>query len=234
MTLPEFQNKQACVKGNDLVAKRDFICAAIQSEKPEYAFYCGYPGRFNIERDIKKCLGAFTEGGAADLHRLGEIRRFLYRRYAFCLAFKVEGQINNWVLWIDRLLPRLGLSLILGFAGVLGASDLLGWLTSLNTRGTAVFALGCWLLTLTAIFLNVRERVDGRCKSFARASWVCFLSLLWTTAYLAGAYWMGTYGGIDMCQFTLTKAINVGSAAIVIAVLAQFFFSRSGSIADPL
>src|SRR5258707_8376180 len=86
-------------------------------------------------------MGAFVpkHDNPLPLYPLRLLRRFLFRRYAFGAASEVNrilgehhpGPGTRLWLWKDRCLPRVGLSLVIGFGAVLGAGHLTDWLAAL-------------------------------------------------------------------------------------------------------
>jgi hypothetical protein len=197
----------------------------------------GYP----IEAELMDRLVVFHHADDSKtyelaVHDLKLIRRFLLQRYAFRLARLVDkrlaGKVSPLWLWKDYFIPRIGLSLVIGFGGAMGSSTIFEWLAGLKGAAATLFAQACLLVVFLLVYLNVRDVVTGSHPNvWGRSVWVFAVALGWVGIGLLLAagldHLMGW--GFDWRHGTLT-----GCTALVLAVLTQFFFTKAGSMAEPL
>jgi hypothetical protein len=209
----------------------------------QYA-YQYLPRLFPLECDIKCRLDAFAPVDADDPYQcaipdLKLIRRAAFRRYAFELAAEINDRLllagePRWWLLKDFFLPRLPLALLIGYGVVLGSSGVADWLWAL--RGSLLFIL---LLTAASllvsgflIYVNVRETIGGVPEAVPRAATVLRAAVIYCLAFMVAGRLVALLA--PKLPFDWGNAVLVTDAALAIAVIAQFFFAKSGSIADPL
>jgi len=182
------------------------------------------------------CHSADKETDTLAVHNLKLIRRFLLQRYAFRSARQVDKQLKGKVsplwLWKDYVIPRIGLSLVIGFGGAMGSSAIFDWLAGLRCTAAILFAQACLLLVLFLVYLNVREVVTGfHPNVWGRTLWVFTVALSWVGIGLSFAAELDHLMG---WRFDWRHGALTGCTALVIAVLTQFFFTKAGSMAEPL
>lgn len=212
---------------------------------------------FSIEEDIMECVEAIENSPNPEgLHNslLRHVRRFLLTRYAFCdvqrvnkiLALRLSrkgGHLRHYFsvgwLWKDLLLPRIALSLFIGYAILLGAGHVTDWLRLASSSGRSgwyIFSLLLCLIVLL-VYLSVRTRIGSVNEG----------ALVRRTLGISGGclLWAGTAAGIqDLGQLMLFHChvwswpaeLLAAEAALFVALLGQFFFGKSGSgsISEPL
>jgi len=131
----EFVTKDADLrKPTDRERVREFLLASIcEGDYRNHYRAHGY-AKYPIERELMANLNAFRDGYELRTFHLKLIRRFLLQRYAFPAARRIDRQLDDvsalW-LWKDYIIPRIGLSLLIGFGGIMGsgaAFDFLGGL----------------------------------------------------------------------------------------------------------
>lgn len=209
-----------------------------------------------VEQDIMECLEAIEGGLSADRHYatlLRHIRRFLLTRYAFSRVCQVNKKITAHIsnkqpvraflsrlwLWKDLLLPRIALSLFIGYAVLLGAGQTADWLGVAASRARPGWSLCCFLLFLivSIVYLSVRTRVGGAdARSlFMRTVGVCLGCFLWAL-FAAVMQNVGQHVIFQGRARPWPAELLTAQAALFIALLSQFFFGKSGSgsISEPL
>ena len=223
---------------------RDYVMEAIDEEKNlEYAYRL-LPGQFPLECDVKSLLEAFAPADKDDIYQcaipdLKLIRRVAFQRYAFELAAEVNARLRlagepRWWLLKDFFLPRIPLALLIGYGVVLGSSGIADWLWAL--RGSLPFTLFLTVVSLFVsgflIYVNVRESIGRVPAAVQRAGIVLAATVLYGAAFMGAGRLISLLA--PALPFDWGNAVLVTDAALAIAVIAQFFFARSGSIADPL
>ena len=173
---------------------------------------------------------------AADLKL---IRRVAYRRYAFGLACEASRRLQGLGdsrLWLakDLTLLRIGLALPVGYAVMLDKPSEWIWVIGRTPQLWIASVLGCCLFTWFLIYTNVRDQI-GRTPSLTIRSIIAFLiGLAWCALYLMIGWVFAKVSPELRPEFELKSAILLSVSSYAITILVQFFFSRSGSIADPL
>lgn len=223
---------------------RSFYISALEPRHHVGYLFRFLPQEFTLEADLKKVLDAFStidedypeSRSTADLKLL---RRVAFQRYAFGFAWELNRLLRrrhvSW-LWLhkDYLLPRIPLSLAIGYPIVLTLPR--EWLWVLGNHpapATAVIVLCCFLAWFL-IYNNVRDRIGAVCEAQVRAAKVFFGTLIWSAAFLeAGRKFAELDPGLRQ-SFHWPTALLISAVALVVAIVAQFFFTKSGSIADPL
>lgn len=166
MTKAEFLEKRAtCLQHEvkDWLEVRDFLLNATHREKPESHFY-RYLREPDPEADIRLWLEEFARSDLAP-HDLLLLRRFALRRYAFRLAAEIshkmpEGERSAVWLKKDFILPRVGLSLLVGYGVLLGAGEALTWLYHISRHWVTWLLLPILLVcSFLLVYLNVRDHV---------------------------------------------------------------------------
>lgn len=216
---------------------RGFFLEALDTTSELYEHYHAYG--WPIERDLMEKLRAFDQNYDLVEHDLKLLRRFLLKRYSFCYVFTVDDLLRargtGW-LWLakDYIVPRVGLSLLVGFGVTLGAGRLFEGLGQIARNPWLAVALiaACLVLTGLLIYLMVRDRLSSKdAASGGRTAWIFFLALVWTLLELLAVFGMSK---LVPWNFSFLHAASTGAVALVFAVLTQFFFSESGSMAEPL
>jgi len=211
-------------------------------------WYCYRYLNLSIETDLKKKLDAFKPVDRFDLykmdiHDLKLLRRVAFQRYAFDLANEIgirlldqdkEKRVSRLWLDKDRALPRVPLALAVGYGVVLVAFK--DWLIALgaNLWFTAVLSIVALGLTWFLIYCNVRDRIGNVAEVRRRTSIVFRRCLIWSAGLLGTGRWLATYHDGLKNAFDWGVAISLGVSALFVAIVVQFFFTKSGSIADPL
>lgn len=248
-TLEEFEKKRRrlCALANqsdspmDKEEVRIFVLKCIDPKDNYYHVYRASPKDYRIEDDLHACLPAFSDSLLAP-YQLKLLRRFAFQRYAFDLAKEINqklreaGANSRWArFWLakDHFLPRVPLSMLIGFALVLGAGHLTDWLGELATgfwgfSGTVILGLAA---TFFLVYLNVRDQLGNVSQVWARTGRVLAICLGWLILALGAIALVGTR---IQAHFDYRHGIAIGIVALVLAILGQFFFAREGSIADPL
>jgi hypothetical protein len=226
---------------------RGFLLTAIDPATDVHVHYRAY--RWNIEDDVIAKLGAFNSNSDPHyelaLHDLKLLRRFLLQRYSFGNVLRIDGILRNSgvsSLWLfkDYLVPRIALSLLVGFGITLGSSkifDSLREMAALKWPAVALALIAC-LLTFLLIYLSVRERLGGGDQALApRTFAISIIAVAWAAFELLIIY------GLSLKMraiYPFTWAFNwwfaaeVGALALLFAILTQFFFTKAGSMAEPL
>jgi hypothetical protein len=224
-------------------ALRRFFIDAIDSSTDLHTQYRAYG--WPMEQELMEKLVAFNQEDELAVHNLKLVRRFLLRRYSFCRVLKVDTLLRKkgvrfWWLCKDYIVPRIGLSLLLGFALVLGSSRLFDALRELATKRCVAGALiaVCGLLALSLIYLNVRETLGASHSAVARRTLGIFIAaILWAACELLVVYGLSLVMRHDFVwtwAFNWLHAAEIGAVALVVAILTQFFFTKAGSMAEPL
>ena len=210
---------------------RNWILDAVTEGHFNCLMYRAEPGRYDIEDLILKRLELFRNEGGYDQaqHHLKMIRRFLLKRYAFGVVRKVDERLKGrlW-LWKDYVVPRIGLAMVLGFGAVLGAGPVSDWLGNRGMLYGAVVLSACLVLVLCVVYLNVRGILGGPSRRVRRRTWGVFgISVGWASGPALVA---------SVVQPTLfVKWLLVSFAALLFALLSQFFFGQAGtSMGEPL
>jgi hypothetical protein len=240
---PDYDQQRQYILGRKREAPPDrdvraFFLEAMDDKTELYVHYHAYG--WPIERDVMEKLGAFDQDYDLAQHNLKLVRRFFLKRYSFCNVFKVDDLLRERgvsFLWLakDYVVPRVGLSLLVGFALTLGAGPLLDALRVISQKPwLAVGAVAaCLLLTGGLIYLMVRDRLGGRDHAIGRRTAVILLLAVgWMVLELLGVYGLSKLAPLK--SFSGSHAVVTGSVALVFAVLTQFFFGRSGSMAEPI
>lgn len=221
------QVRAFCKKGLDL------------GSNPEYA-YRHLPDLFPLEKDLLWALerDAFVSTGGSDdyqceLPDLKLLRRAAFRRYAFGLARQINRRlaargVSRLWLWKDFLLPRIPLALLVGYGAVLGSVPDQLWILRHDWRAQAIGGLSL-ALSLFLIYNNVRDRIGDVPEAVTRAFGVLAGAVVWCLFFCAGGRWL-----MPAAAFDWWNAALVSEAALLVAIVAQFFFTAAGSIADPL
>jgi hypothetical protein len=219
---------------------RDYLRDALDRGKNlEYA-YTHLPHEFPLECDLRTLLDAFAstdyQCARPDLKL---IRRVAFQRYAFELAGEVNDRLRQageprWWLLKDFYLPRIPLALLIGYGVVLGSSGVADWLWALRGSLLFIFILTAASLVVSGflIYVNVRERIGGVPAAVQRAGIVLAAAVLYGAAFIGAGRLISLLA--PTLPFDWGNAALVTDAALAIAVIAQFFFAKSGSIADPL
>ncbi|HLJ26486.1 MAG TPA: hypothetical protein VKY85_07235 [Candidatus Angelobacter sp.] len=227
---------------------RRHLLRAMTEHTFENHVYRSDPSQYDVERALLKSIGVFDyEENPVRVYHLKQIRRFLFSRFALCRACAVNRRLRkppknqlkdkeSW-LWLykDIMLPRLGFSIGLGYGAVFGSSGLT-WLDPLAWNHHSIALLAALLLLALGwflILLNVRNQV-GRIGAQWRRSLLAWGGcLIWMSAYmkLGNAYY-------NLMQwprgFSWRTAWLASSIALLFGLLGQFFFGKTGSIAEPL
>jgi hypothetical protein len=224
---------------------RGFFRHCLRERSNHWWSYRYLASEFNIEQDLAEKLGAYLPVNKHDpytdvsVHDLKLLRRFAFQRYAFDLATEINKRLaerreSNWWLVKDRLLLRIPLALVVGYGVVLGAFR--DWLIALGTNvwftvGLSIPALGlAWFL----IYCNVRDRIGGLPEVTGRACRVFGYCLCWSGVLLFAGWALAMLDDGLRKSFDWGVAICLGSSSLLVAIVVQFFFTKSGSIADPL
>jgi hypothetical protein len=247
MTLAEFEQlRQAALLGDPIAATREFVLKSVGQEGLHRHVYRAAPKKYPLEQDIKDCLSAFTPAGPDDaitLYHLKQLRRSAFRRYALCLAHTINkalikaGMNSTWDrIWLakDYCFPRVFLSMLIGFALVLRAGHLSDWLGDMVQwhGGLSWILAGSGAAVLGLVYLNVRDQLGNLpAKVWTRTLGVFVACVIWWAIILVLIVCLGTR--LDTA-FSCRKAAAVDAVALVLAILGQFFFTRDGSIGDPL
>src|ERR1051325_38281 len=178
------ENKLAIRETREVV--RTFFLNSIKGGeyRDEYRAY-----HYDIETELMDRLLAFhhpddVETDRLRTHNLKLIRRFLLHRYAFGSACKVDKHLKDVsTLWLckDYVIPRIGLSLVIGFGGAMGSSAIFDWLGGLRGAAATIFAASCLSVVLFLVYLNVRDVITGAYPSvvWRRTLWVFTVALAW-------------------------------------------------------
>lgn len=226
---------------------RKFLLRAMKPGSFEHHVYRSKPQKFVLEEALLNSIDVFDSvSDPVRVYHLKQLRRFLLSRFAFSGALLVNsrlrkrqvdgGERESW-LWLykDTLLPRMGLSIALGFALLFGASALT-YLAPLAHNhptktlcGTSLLLLLDWFL----ISLNVRD-YSGRVRARWRRSIGVWMGCLgWLAFYVClGRYYHHLLAWTH--EFFWSTAGLMSSLALLFAILGQFLFGKSGSIAEPL
>jgi len=225
---------------------RNWIMSATYGQGDERKLYRMFPKgfvvagqrvKYGIDKDIVDCLPAF-HGDFDDLsiHNYRLLRRFLLERFAYGEAKRVDERLKGNIpsIWLkkDYCVPRLGLALILGFGGVLGVSPVWAGVEAIAQRPgtTGIATTVCLVVALLLIYLHVRERI-GPVSDWRRSFDVFGRALIWLV--MALVVWKGADAAIGW-MFNWSKALVAGSAALVLAILGNFFFGQGQSMGKPL
>ncbi|HUE04467.1 MAG TPA: hypothetical protein VMR62_33260 [Bryobacteraceae bacterium] len=209
-------------------------------------FYRSDPDAYDVESEIggRPCVlrDRFHE---RDLRHL---RRYFLRRYAFGRVVQVDRWLaarwkasrkSLWKcylwLWKDYPMPRVGLAQILGLGVILGATGVFNGLHDIACRSTyfrllvlGVFLALVWLL----LYLHVRDRIGGPAKRVKQRTWGLFaLCMIWPALGMLLEWLAGKPMG---WTFFPWRAVLVNAAALVFALLSQFFFAKGATMGDPL
>ena len=115
----------------------------------------------------------------------------------------------------------------------MGSSAIFDWLGVLRGLAALLVALACLLLVFLLVYLNVRDVITGaHAKDVQhRTCWVFAVAVGWVGVDLLAADGVNRLMGwrIDWRHGALT-----GCVALVLAVLTQFFFTKAGSMGEPL
>jgi len=202
--------------------------------------YKSDPVQYTLELDIARNLRVFA--GESQQRNVQFLRRFFLRRFAFGRVREVHRLLKEhcnascvW-LWMGYLIPRVGLAQVLGLGVVLGASGVFGGLEEISRRGPVLFALlvlGVFLaLVWGLLFLHVRERIGGPAASVKKRAWALFgLCMIWPALAISLEWLAGKPMG---WTFYPWRAVLVNAAALVFALLSQFFFAEDAAMGDPL
>ena len=237
----------------DAALRRDaraLLRNAVNKQAAAY-YYCYrfMPDVFDLEADVRLLFSAFQNEEREAEYPLGMrladlklLRRVMFRRAAFGLASTISAELakkenrdrkESW-LWLNKdfVLPRIPLSLVVGFAAAL-SGDLVkffyaargnGWYVVFHLAGSALLA---WFL----VYNNLRDRIGRGPKTNKRTWWVFGIALGWTALYwFAG--WLFALG--FKLDFDVPTSVMIAANALLIAILTQFFFAKDGSISDPL
>jgi len=133
----------------------------------------------------------------------------------------------------DWILPRIGLSVILGFALVSGNSTLWGFLkqASVNTYLRCGLLAPCLMLAIFLVYLHVRDRIGKTNSLLRRTGALVAACLLWGV----GAFFLEL--GVSHIlgrAFIPWRSALVDATAILFAILTQVFFAKDASLGDPL
>lgn len=222
---------------------REFFVRAMTPGDWYYHMYRGLgdqePGKYDVEAQISGQVEVFAhDENPLRVYHLKQIRRFLMRRYAFGCACGVncrlrdEGESRLWLLK-DYILPRVGLSLLIGWGAVLGAGDMASWLYYV---ARALFWPMVLLIHVTAwalVYLNVRDQI-GKAHAIRRTLGASLGCEAWLLAGVGVTQQLSRVVPQDALQYHWPTALLIGSVALLLAILGQFFFAKAGSLADPL
>jgi hypothetical protein len=115
---------------------------------------------------------------------------------------------------------------------VCGGSAFYEWLGALAGVPAAAFAAAALSLGWFLIYLDVRQRITGAHPGLVlRTFWVFFVGLVWAVAQISAAAIFTSWIG---WRFHWLHAAMVAGPALAVAVLTQFFFTKAGSIGEPL
>mgnify|MGYP000083941249 CR=1 FL=1 len=224
---------------------RAYLLEAVKSRSDLAYAYRFFATDFPLESDLLDRLGAFERvEGSEDLYQtavpdLKLIRRQAFQRYAFGLARETNRRLHTLGesrIWLskDLLLPRIGLAIPVGYGVVLGKPAEWFWVLGRDAVSclllTIFFALSAWFL----IYCNVREAVGNSKEAVSRSIWAFLVGSVWCVGSLLIG-WGFTKAVPSLASgFEWGSGILAAVSSYAVAVLVQFFFSRSGSIADPL
>jgi hypothetical protein len=231
-----------------------WIARAIVREDEVSRWY--WVSDFPVEQDIMECLEVIKGGPIADQHHatlLRHVRRFMLTRYAFDRVCQVNNMLaahlsskrpllsipSRLWLWKDLFLPRIALSLFIGYAVLLGAGQTADWLCIAASRARSGWFICCILLILTVfvVYLSVRTRIGSMNSRslFRRTVGVSAGCILWALVAAAMQH-VGQHILLQDHARTWPAELLTAQAALFIALLTQFFFGKSGSgsISEPL
>ena len=226
---------------------REYFREALAIRSNLSYLYRHFPEKFELESDLELGLDAFAPVDDADPYQcsapdLKLIRRAAFQRYAFGLAAQVNKhlRVHHKVsrLWLlkDFLLPRIPLALLIGYGAALGSSTVADWLWAL--RGSLAFVLllsaGSLFVSGFLMYLDVREQLGDASSTVRRAATVLGIAVAYCLAFMSSGRLIAFLAPDPHPPFDWTNVVLIADCALAIAVAAQFFFSKSGSIADPL
>lgn len=211
----------------------------------------------SVERDILECLESVERGSYPTAHYeslLRHVRRFLLTRYAFLHVRSVNkeiaahlskkrGRIGRCLsvlwLWKDLFLPRIALSLIIGYAVILGAGRTTEWLSLAASNVLSGWCLFVGLLVLIAflVYLSVRTRIGStNADSLIRRSILITMECITWAGVAAVIQNVAQRMLFHRHVWTWYAEMLTAEAALCVALLSQFFFGKSGSgsISEPL
>ena len=170
-------------EANAREAVRAFFVTSIQEGDYRNHYRAYRYEQYPIETELMARLDAFSDRYELRSFHLKLIRRFLLQRYAFLSARKIDKKLSDvGVLWLckDYFIPRIGLSLVIGFGGIMGSSAIFDFLAVLRCTAATLFSLGCLLVVLFLVYLNVRDVITGSHPNvWGRTLWVFAVALAW-------------------------------------------------------
>lgn len=249
--MPDYKKMRAGVLSSELKSPEDcdevraFFLEATDPQTDLHTHYRAYG--WPIEKELMTGIGAFDQEYPLAAHDMRLLRRFLLKRYSFRNVFKLDKTLRKhgagfWWLAKDYVLPRIGLSLLVGFGLTLGASRLFDGLGELAANGCLAVALilVCVMLTMFLVYLNVRDTLGAGDSAIKKRTFGIFIAaVLWTGLELLIVFLMSLVMRHDprfvasWC-FNWLHAAETGAMALAFAILTQFFFTKAGSMAEPL
>jgi uncharacterized protein YjeT (DUF2065 family) len=232
---------------------RSYYLEALSDGTNNYNYlYRHIRGEFDLDRELSEKLEAFQPCDDSDPYQcalpdLKLIRRKAFQRYSFRLAGQVNRRLlqmkqKKWWLWKDYALPRIGLAMPVGYSLMLDVPY--AWIQAVS-RDHPEHGCYFWVpwfvvvllfagLALFLIHTNVRDVIGDVDDAWDRTLRAFGIGLVWCGIYLIMGAAFSTLYEKDMGAFPWRFSILLTMAAFAFAVLIQFFFARSGSIADPL
>jgi hypothetical protein len=189
-----------------------------------------------LEDDVGRLLPAYSETDLLVEWHLNAVREWALRRYAFCLAAKVNDRLNRYVkgerLWLakDFALPRMGFAMMMGYGAMLGAGRTVDWLGEFGVVGFWIVLGLCALAIWGLVHVNVRSQIGRNRKTIPRTAWVFAIIAGWVALGVSGIAVLSAKAG----TFRLGWAVLSSAVAMLLGILGQFFFTGNKSMAEPL
>ncbi len=189
-----------------------------------------------IEDDLTRLLPAYTQHDNPSVEwNLRTLRRWAMRRYAFCLAEKVNERLNRVVagerFWLmkDFALPRMAFAMLIGYGAMLGAGKTVEWLGNFSGWAYGVILTLSASAILGLVHVNVRHQIGRDRATNSRTALVCAICCGWIWIGVGAIAALSRSGTFDLSQSVLCSTV-----AMLLGIVGQFFFTGNTSIAEPL
>jgi hypothetical protein len=214
---------------------QNHVNAAIEDEQIDRIYRTELD--ISMEEDIQRLLPAYTPDNLLLEWNLKALRRWAMRRYAFCLAGKINERLQRYVpgekIWRakDFALPRMGFAMLLGYGALLGAGNTIHWLEQFKGLGYWILLALCGAAIYGLVHVNVRNQIGRNRAANVRTAIVCAIVGGWILIGM-GCIW--AFSEPKTRPFYPDVALLCSMAAMLLGIVGQFFFSGNKSMADPL